>query len=79
MIGTLTGDVPVRRVIDAARCSFEKVRVVPVMESDEAFSPRASRNVVVLARNDARAFDPTQNWYQVVFAGESTPDAYEAS
>jgi SAM-dependent methyltransferase len=50
VIGTLAGDGPVRRVIEATRNTFEQVRIVPVMECDEAFSPHALRNVVVLAR-----------------------------
>ena len=47
-IGALAGDGPVRRVERLARIEFEDVRLVPVLDPDEKFSPASVRNVVVL-------------------------------
>jgi spermidine synthase len=49
VIGTLDGRSPVRDVLRAARAELSDVRVVPVMTADEAYSPGARRNVVVVA------------------------------
>jgi len=49
VIGTLDGPGPVRSLVDALRSSFDSVRMVPVLELDEAFSGSALRNVVVVA------------------------------
>lgn len=53
VIGTLAGDGPVQRFVSAARTSFDTVRILPVLDLDERYSPDALRNVVVVAtRND---------------------------
>lgn len=49
VVGTLAqGDV-VQTVARAARAELDDVRLVPVLDRDEAYSPTALRNVVVLA------------------------------
>lgn len=49
VIGTLDGHGPVRDVTARLARAFERVRVVPVMEADERYSPSALRNVVLIA------------------------------
>jgi spermidine synthase len=49
VIGTLSGAGPVRDVVRAAQSSFDQLRVLPVMIADEAYSPSALRNVVIVA------------------------------
>jgi predicted O-methyltransferase YrrM len=49
LIDVLTGGTDLPAIVTAAKKSFERVRLVPVVELDEAFSPFAPRNVVVVA------------------------------
>lgn len=49
VIGALSGDGPVSRLVSAAGAVFEAIRVVPVLESVEADLGAALRNVVVIA------------------------------
>lgn len=49
LIGTLDGFGPVRDVAACLTRSFCRVRVVPVMVSDESYAPSALRNVVLIA------------------------------
>lgn len=49
LIGTLAGEGLVSTFAHRAAQRFDAVRIVPVMETDEAFSPHARRNVVVVA------------------------------
>jgi spermidine synthase len=49
VIGTLTGHGPVRQFVGAARTTFDRVRVVPVVDLDEQYSGSSLRNVVVVA------------------------------
>jgi len=50
VIGALGGASDVQAVERAARTAFADVRLVPVLDPGEGYSPAASRNVVVLAR-----------------------------
>jgi spermidine synthase len=49
VIGTLNGEGPVPEVVHALRAGFERLRILPVMHGDEAYSPEALRNVVIVA------------------------------
>jgi spermidine synthase len=49
VIGTLDGHGPVRDIAGYLSRSFQRVRVVPVMEANEEYSPSALRNVVLIA------------------------------
>jgi SAM-dependent methyltransferase len=49
VIGTLGGGGPVGAVVQAARAVFSDVRIVPVVETDEAFHAESLRNIVVIA------------------------------
>jgi hypothetical protein len=49
VIGSLAGRGPLRSVVSSARAVFDEVRLVPVVELDEAYAPDAPRNVVVIA------------------------------
>jgi spermidine synthase len=51
VVGALAGDGPVRQIERAARRAFGDVRLVPVLDAGEAFSPFAVRNVVLLGRS----------------------------
>ena len=50
VVGTLTGTSDVQVVERAARRELDEVRLVPVIDPGESFSPFAVRNVVVLGR-----------------------------
>ncbi|HTV19084.1 MAG TPA: fused MFS/spermidine synthase, partial [Polyangiaceae bacterium] len=52
VIGTLDGHGVVRDVSAWLSRWFRRVRVVPVMEADEAYSPSALRNVVLVASKE---------------------------
>jgi spermidine synthase len=49
VIGTLDGHGPVHDVSACLMRLFRRVRVVPVMQADEAYAPSALRNVVLIA------------------------------
>lgn len=49
VIGSLRGGGPVQDVARAARAELEDVRLVPVLDPDEAYDPGSVRNVVLLA------------------------------
>jgi spermidine synthase len=49
VIGTLREYGPVASAVAAARSVFEDVRILPVVDPDEVFSPDSLRNVVVVA------------------------------
>lgn len=49
VIGTLAGPGPVSEVARALSAGLRDVRLVPVLEIDEAYAPEALRNVVVVA------------------------------
>lgn len=49
LIGALDGSGPLPSVVRSARAELHDVRVVPVMVADEAYSPHAPRNIVVVA------------------------------
>jgi spermidine synthase len=48
VLGALSGMGPVQQVERAARKALHDVRLIPVLDPEESFSPHASRNVVVL-------------------------------
>jgi spermidine synthase len=52
VVGALSGKGPVREVERAARRIFDDVRLVPVLDAGESYSPSAIRNVVVLGRTE---------------------------
>lgn len=54
LIGCLDGDGPVRRTTRHLTRYFDRVRVVPVMEADEAYAASAARNVVLVGSRRAR-------------------------
>jgi hypothetical protein len=49
LIASLAGHQALRKLLDSARSEFGTVRLVPVLDPDEDFSPTALRNVVVIA------------------------------
>ncbi|HWO09707.1 MAG TPA: hypothetical protein VNN80_09520, partial [Polyangiaceae bacterium] len=49
VIGLLDGSGPVQELARALGPSFEALRIVPVMHAEEAYSPSALRNVVLVA------------------------------
>jgi hypothetical protein len=53
LIGTLDGYGPVARVTRQLTRHFARVRVVPVMEANEAYAPITARNVVLVASRRA--------------------------
>jgi len=54
-LGTLSGCGELRDVERAARRAFADVRLVPVLDPGEAYSPSAVRNIVVIGRNGAHS------------------------
>lgn len=54
VIGTLDGSGLVRETITELHRRFHQVRVVPVMDAEEDYSPSALRNVVLIASKDER-------------------------
>jgi len=48
VVGALSGSGPVQQVERAARQALHDVRLIPVLDPGESFSPHALRNVVVL-------------------------------
>lgn len=48
VIDSLTGGVALRRLLSAARKSFEDLRAIPVVELDETYSALDQRNIVVV-------------------------------
>jgi spermidine synthase len=54
VIGTMDGSGPVREVLTALVRAFNRVRVVPVMEAEEDYSPSTLRNVILIASKGER-------------------------
>jgi hypothetical protein len=55
VIGTLREYGPVANAVAAARSVFDDVRILPVLDPDERFSPDSLRNVVIVATNERLA------------------------